>query len=365
MYKTYAYGHDYGHSNTCGIAIINGETRMHLMPSALLKGTYEKFAQSMSADSYSNTQAVLRDRKHIVSFLDESFYVGDLAFQHSPSQQRDALISRSGDRYWSSTSIAMLLATSGTIISDKEYGLAVVTNLPVIAHNEENARNIKNTLSGDYEFILDGIPRTAHISVRKTVKEGAGANIAYGKSRKDKTAYIDIGGRTTDLYVIEDHIPIPESCTSLVLGVETAFNEVIKGFNAKFDVPLKLLDAYRLQMEYAGSHQYSSIPTIGGAELDVQKVEQYVDKIVRGVGGDIREGIRSFWNSGVESSKVLSDVSLVLLVGGGAHYFEKDIRPLFNNRLRRTDTPEYANALGYAQLAQHFLQREAMKVAGV
>jgi len=362
MYKTYGYGHDYGHSNTCGATTINGETRMHLMPSALMKGTYEKFAQSMNADSYAATQSVLKDRKHIVSFLDESFYVGDLAFQHSKSQQRDSLISRSGERYWSETSIAMLLATSGTLISDKEYGLAVVTNLPVIAHNENNVRKIKNTLSGDYDFVLDGIPRVAHVTVKKTVKEGAGANIAYGKNRKDKTAYIDIGGRTTDLYIVEGYMPIDDACTSLEIGVETAFNEVIKGFNGEFDVPLKLLDAYRLQMEYVRTKQYSEVPTVSGAELDVEKVHQYVERIVRETGSSIRESIRSFWNSGVESNKVLSDVNLVLLVGGGAHYFEKDIRPLFKNRLKRTESPEYANALGYAQIAHHFLQKEASKV---
>lgn len=55
---------------------------------------------------------------------------------------------------------------------------------------------------------------------------------------------------------------------------------------------------------------------------------------------------------------VVSDVTLILLVGGGAYYFDQDVRPLFKKRLHIPQTPEYANALGYARLAKHYQQRE-------
>ena len=55
---------------------------------------------------------------------------------------------------------------------------------------------------------------------------------------------------------------------------------------------------------------------------------------------------------------VISDVKHVLLIGGGAYYFEKDIKPLFRKRLSVPQSPEFANAAGYAKLALHYLQRD-------
>ena len=53
----------------------------------------------------------------------------------------------------------------------------------------------------------------------------------------------------------------------------------------------------------------------------------------------------------------------VLIVGGGAHYFAKDIQ----ERIRpaaRTMKPEMANAQGYARLAEAVTQRALIQQRG-
>src|SRR5205085_741917 len=85
---------------------------------------------------------------------------------------------------------------------------ADVTALPAETYikNTELRHTIKNALDGVHTFTLDGGKtwRTVSIEVANVVMEGAGALIAYGDKNASKTAesaVIDVGGRTTDLYV--------------------------------------------------------------------------------------------------------------------------------------------------------------------
>lgn len=55
-------------------------------------------------------------------------------------------------------------------------------------------------------------------------------------------------------------------------------------------------------------------------------------------------------------------VSRILLVGGGAYYFEGALKSLFKKRLVVPENPEFANAGGCAKLAQYYLQREQQRV---
>ena len=57
-------------------------------------------------------------------------------------------------RYWSERSLAMLLMASGTLIKDREYGLAVGTQLPIRTLDElAESRGV----SGNSLFILLGL----------------------------------------------------------------------------------------------------------------------------------------------------------------------------------------------------------------
>src|SRR6266496_6785220 len=246
-YTTYAYGHDYGNSETCGVQISSsGMPQVLIMPSALYTGSYDELVQKVSgSSSMSSLLGILHEQAHTIELHDNQWYVGHLAIEQAPSNMEISALTSRGDisRYWSDRSLALLLATSGALIPESEYGLYVVTNLPIATHNENNVHLVKFALSGDHEFVLDGRPRLAHVRVMKTIMEGAGANIAYGPGGQEKVGVIDIGGRTTDAYMVTGQLPITEQCKSLDTGVESAIDAIIPAFEERFRYPLSLIDA--------------------------------------------------------------------------------------------------------------------------
>src|SRR5205823_2710016 len=101
------------------------------------------------------------------------------------------------------------------LIPDTEFGLYVVTGLPAETYIKNMAlrNNIKTALDGTHVFTMDNNKsfRRVTIEVATVVMEGAGALIAYGDKAANKTtesAVIDIGGRTTDLYVARGQVPV-------------------------------------------------------------------------------------------------------------------------------------------------------------
>jgi hypothetical protein len=367
LYKIFGCGYDFGNSNTCLVLIVDGEMVSQIIPSALVEGSYEELARKVVAGPSTNMQGIFSERKHVISLTyngkDESFFVGDLAIDQAPNMSSESLTGRgSVSRYWSVRSLSMLLSISGTIIKDKEYGLSVVTNLPIETHDEHNVRQVKEALTGIHDFCLDGIERRAHVTVKKTIMEGSGANIAHASGRQDKTAIVDIGGRTTDGYLVAGHTPVIGKCKSYDCGVETAFDIFRDEFEANFRWSLSTSDIARIQKCYVTNKQYSEIPSVQNSEADVKKVDLLVEKAVRSTGRNISDFISRIWSSSLKTDIVASDTNLVLLIGGGAYYFERDLRPIFGKRLTVPVNPEYANALGYAKLAQHYLQKEKSKV---
>ncbi len=358
-YTTYSYGHDYGNSKTCGVTWIGNEQYALDMPSALAKGSYENLQAKVSSTSSSSLAAILNQRAHTIQFGGQSYYVGNLAIDQNPNAEIADLTSR-GDvsRYWSERNLAMLLATSGTLIRDAEYGLAVVTNLPIATHNETNVKSVKVALDGDHVFYLDGVKRTCHVTVKKTVMEGAGANIAFGPGGQKKIGVVDIGGRTTDAYLVVGQLPVQDMCKSFDVGVESAFDALVTAFESEFSYPLSASDARLVQECYVHGKRYDTIATIANAEVDPKRIDDLVDEILRGTGKQITSFLKRVWSSSMATDVVVSDAQMVLLIGGGAYYFEVDIKPLFRKRLSVPQSPEFANAAGFAKLALHYLQRE-------
>jgi hypothetical protein len=266
------------------------------------------------------------------------------------------------DRYWSDLNVAMLLMTSGTLISDREYGLAVVTNLPIATYNESNARKVKAALDGTYVFHLDGVERVCHVTVKKTMMEAAGANIAHGApGTKEKVAIVDIGGRTTDAYLVTGQLPITDQCSSADLGVETAGDKIVAAFEERYDYPLTLSDARELLRLSVTGKQYLRVASVVNAGItadDVPDLDELIEKEIRVVGEAIVSFLKRLWGSSLKRDVVLSDVRKVLLIGGGAYYFDHLVREVFKNRLDVIERPEYANARGFLKLANSFLQRE-------
>lgn len=333
------------------------------MPSALHKGSREDL-ENMSTNGDLRQIGAINDHSHTIEINDNEFYVGDLAIEQAPSVDMMTLTSR-GDitRYWSIRSLALLLATSGTLIKDREYGLLVVTGLPILTHNEENIEAIKNALEGDHEFILDGERRVAHVSVRKIIMEGSGANIAHGVVGKVKAGIVDIGGRTTDIYMVNGQTPIREQCKSHDLGVESAIDSLVDAFEKEFRYPLSASDAAKLQNCFVGSKNYNEVATVRNAGATHIRVDALLSRSLGEVGRRISGFIKRSWASSLRSDVVASDAEYVLLVGGGAYYFEDNVRALFANRLSVPARPECANAAGYARLALHFFNRDLKEQA--
>jgi hypothetical protein len=359
-YTTYAYGHDYGNSKTCGVTWIGNQQFALDMPSTLAAGSYEDLQRSVASNSSTSLAAILNQRAHTIQFNGKSYYVGNLAIEQNPNAEIADLTSR-GDvsRYWLlDRNLALLLATSGTLIRDAEYGLAVVANLPIATHNESNVKAVKAALDGDHVYYLDGLKRTAHVRVMKTVMEGAGANIAFGPGGQSKVGVVDIGGRTTDAYLVTGQIPVGDMCKSLDVGVESAFDALVAAFEKEFRYPLSAFDARLVQECYVHGKRYDTIATIANADVDPSRVDDLVDEILRKTGAQISAFLKRVWSSSMANDVVISDVKHVLLIGGGAYYFEKDIKPLFRKRLSVPQSPEFANAAGYAKLALHYLQRD-------
>lgn len=357
-WNTYPYGHDYGNSKTCGITYLAGALHELTMPSALIEGSREEL-ESMSTNGDLRQIGAINDRSHIIAVCGNEFYAGDLAIEQAPSTDTMTLTSR-GDitRYWSVRSLAMLLATSGTMIKDREYGLVVVTGLPILTHNEENTEAVKGVLEGDHEFILDGEKRMAHVTIRKVIMEGSGANIAHGVVGKVKAGIVDIGGRTTDIYMVNGQTPIGEQCKSHDIGVESAIDNLVEVFEKTFRYPLSASDAAKLQHCFVGTKAYDSVATVRNAGANHLKVDGLLSKSLGEVGRKISGFIKRSWSSSLSSDVVASDAEYILLVGGGAYYFEESINALFPNRLSVPPRPECANAAGYARLALHFFNRD-------
>ncbi len=358
-YTTYPYGHDYGNSKTCGVSWIGNQQYALDMPSALAEGSYEALQAKVTSTSSANLGAILNQRAHTLQVNGKSYYVGNLAIEQHPNAEIADLTSR-GDvsRYWSERNLALLLSTSASLIRDAEYGLAVVANLPIATHNEVNTKAVKAALDGDHVFFLDGVKRTAHIRVMKTVMEGAGANIAFGPGGQKKVGVVDIGGRTTDAYLVTGQLPVMDKCKSLDVGVESAFDALVSAFENEFRYPLSASDARLVQECYVHGKRYDTIATIANAEVDPQRIDDLVDEILRGTGKQITGFLKRAWSSSLATDVVVSDAQSILLIGGGAYYFEEDIKPLFRKRLSVPQSPEFANAAGYAKLALHYLQRD-------
>jgi hypothetical protein len=372
FYTTYAYGHDFGNTETTGATQTRTGDRVLTLSSALYRGSYEELMRIVGATSTNDGEtSILNAGSHAIRFRDQDrnereLFVGELAIKQAGNTTMDVLTGRGQmQRYWDYRSLALLLVTSGTLIPDGEYGLTVVTNIPVASHTEINTRRVKAALEGHHEFTLDGKKRTAHVTVKKIIMEGASANILYGDGKR-KIGVIDIGGRTTDAYMVDGLAPVQDLCKSFDVGVETASDRIKDRFEAEFDFPISVQDTQTLIGEYVGAKRYQDIPSVSNSGRSDIHVERLVHQIVREVGQDITNRIRGVWNQSFKSGAVAGDVSTIIAIGGGAYYFGEALASLFDRRLTVPARPERINALGCFQLAKHYQQRDTavQKVVG-
>jgi hypothetical protein len=267
-------------------------------------------------------------------------------------------------RYASKYSLRGLLTIAATLIPEAEFGLYVVAGLPAETYIKNSALRsaIKASLDGTYLFTLDGgkIVRRVTVEVATVVMEGAGALIAYGDKSASKTtesAVIDIGGRTTDLYVARGQVPVTEYCKGKPVGVELATQMIMDAFENKYDRPLSLLEAREIMHAYAsqGERRYPDISSYGET-ISVYELERLVKEAITQVGSEIVSFVASAWRQS-DRDAVAASFKPVLNVGGGVYYFYNYLKQRIPH-LSRPEDPINANALGYCTLAGRLLMRK-------
>src|SRR2546421_259070 len=99
--------------------------------------------------------------------------------------------------------------------------------------------NIKAALEGTHLFTIDygKTYRRVTVEVATVMMEGAGALITYGEKSMSKTtesAVIDIGGRTTDLYVARCQVPVTDYCKGQPLVGRSANQMLLETLQSKY-----------------------------------------------------------------------------------------------------------------------------------
>ncbi len=352
--KWYPYGHDFGNAEIGGVTTPDtGQSFSRSIPTAFTKADTTAL-RGLGVDT--TNSLILRMNNEEISYA-----IGDLALeQHAEPWTGHGFI----HRYASSYSLRGLLAVAASLIPDSEFGLYVVTGLPAETYikNMDMRQTIKKALDGTYTFTLDGSQswRTIHVEIALVVMEGAGALITYGDKTTSKTAesaVIDIGGRTTDLYVARGQVPQTEYCKGKPLGVESATQILMDTFEGKFKRPLSRSEARTMMHAFASQGQlaYPDI-TAYGRSIEPDQVERLAREAVTQVGTDIVSFVASAWRQS-DQGAVAASFKPVLNIGGGVYYFYSLLKQQIPHLVRAAD-PLHANAHGYCTLAARLLARK-------
>ncbi|HZU00847.1 MAG TPA: ParM/StbA family protein [Ktedonobacteraceae bacterium] len=339
MRTTYAAGYDYGNSDACLVAHANGERKSLTLPSATALGTLRELTDL-------GIRLGLRD----IVYKDEAteMYVGDLALR-----QADQAFTGRGDirRYWSRKSGQVLVALAACLLDEERFDLHLVTGLPIATYlaDAEARERVKAALEGEWCFSLNGVQRRVGVAVERVMMEGAGAGISYG-FREGLTAIIDIGGRTTDLYVADGQVPLRHKCAGKPLGVELAADLMNATFERRYRHSLSVTDQRAILRAFV-SHGKSRYPRVFVGGEPVEALAVLAEEALDQVGSEIASWIATKLNS-TEGGIVAGSYERgrVLVVGGGAHYFLPAIQrviPIAST----VEAPEEANARGYAAFA--------------
>jgi len=354
--KTYAYGHDFGNAEIGGVLQKGTQALTRSIPTA--------FAKIDTAAA--RGLGVEMSECLIIQLEGEStsYGVGQVAL----AQSKDPWTGR-GDihRYSTSYSLRGLLAISGSMIPDKEYNLQVVTGLPAETYmkNQGLRKEIKVALQGTHKFTLDGGKtwRVCTVEVGTVIMEGAGALIAYGgkDSSPQGSAVIDVGGRTTDLYVARGQQPRIEYCKGKPVGVVSAMEILQRGFEEKYDFPLETLDARNIMHAWAvqsrGKKKYPAL-SIFGNPVETEVLDRLMAEATTQTAEELVSFVASAWRQSDSNSKIAGQFKPVLMIGGGVYYFFDELKKRIPHLIKPEDDPVFANAKGYAKMAERLIAKK-------
>lgn len=361
-YHIFACGYDYGNSEASAVVSGRGARVEYRMPSITADGSFQE-AETAARGLGKSIQDVLAENHCLLSYeLRTSTgwrtvekYLGQAVFDFGKKPQETR-----GDisRYWSNGyNLEMLMGLSGLVIPDQEYGLHVVTGLPIATFQADpgHTQKVQDALIGDHPFRLNGHDRLLHVCSVKVIMEGAGALIAYGTVADQMQGVIDIGGRTTDLFVAKGQRPRPALCKGEALGVAAAADKFNARFQVHFGRPLSLETRLALLRQHVKQRPYDPVLDACRERVRAEELDALIQTSLREVGQAIATFVATAWTES-EAGDVATDLTTILLVGGGAHYFAQDVRARVPH-VTLVQRPEMANAQGYANLAEIVVNR--------
>ncbi len=212
---------------------------------------------------------------------------------------------------------------------------------------------MKNELSGSYNFSLNDVDRLTHVTIKSVVMEGAGAMVKFGLNGKVRQGVIDIGGKTTDLFVSNGQEPISSLCKSIPIGVENAYDQLNAQFESLYHRPLDRSELRDIMYSFIGGKKPK--PLYADGEL-VTGVTDLARNATNKVGIEIASHIAAYWRDNL-AGRVASSLARILLIGGGSYYYKDPIQRHIPN-VSIPGKPEMANAAGYCDLAYAFTIKE-------
>ncbi len=341
----YSVGFDFGNSDTCVVLMgLDKAAKSLSIPSETALGDRERL-QALEI-KIKPTDYIYRDEN-------TELFVGDLAI----TQGGDTFSAR-GDvsRYHSDIALHLLLTTTAALTpNESEIAINVVTGVPVdtFIGNTAIRRTVKNELSGSYNFSLNDVDRCTHVTIKSVVMEGAGAMVKYGLNGKVRQGVIDIGGKTTDLFVSNGQEPISSLCKSIPIGVENAYDQLNAQFESLYHRPLDRSELRDIMYSFIGGKKPKPIYANG---VLVTGVTDLARNATNKVGIEIASNIAAYWRDNL-AGRVASSLARILLIGGGSYYYKDPIQRHIPN-VSVPGKPEMANAAGYCDLAYAFTTKE-------
>jgi hypothetical protein len=364
MAKTYRVGFDFGNSTMVVWLESGSQTWTITVPTAFAKVSAK---QLQNLDIAVEHSVVIRLEGETVDWA-----IGDLAIRQSKDHWNGQ-----GDiaRYASDHAVRGLLALVAMLIPDKTCKLVIASGLPAETYrkNRELRKAIKKAFTGTRTFTIDGgkTMRTFEMEYAACLMEGAGALGLYMDS--DATlpgAAIDIGGRTTDLYVADpDGTPQGEFCKGKELGVVTAEKQFAESFEEKYHFEPKPAEVKACLYAYVNTAKAKKkpYPSIGynGKRIEDEELDKLAAEAVMVTARDIVSFVASAWRESEANLEIGIRFFPIVLIGGGAYYFLEALRTRITHLQRPEDAwgPVGANAAGYARAASAWLKKKLAEEA--
>jgi hypothetical protein len=389
--KTVAVGLDFGNSEMCVTVIIPAQSPEE--QDIVLSMTQPTGFATVNVSKFNNL-GINTDDAVIIRMEGEAtqWGIGHVAL----AQSKNPWTGR-GDifRYANRHAVeAALSMTAKLLFDEEEFDMVLASGLPaeVYINNPSGIRGaVKTAFVGPkpteedaprektYRFSIDGGKSWKTCTIKNyaaCVMEGAGVLIGYSTTEKGEyEAVIDVGGRTTDLYVARRGQPVFDLCKGINIGVVSVGERLAASFQERYGFTLTPLEIRQTLYAFAASHpipvtSQSQEPKKRGGKKGKSAAPAHVYPSINNYGEAIPEGelvaltqeavnietellvsfVRSTWNESDTSAAVAARYKPVLGAGGGMFYFYRELLKSIRH-LQLAGDPVYGNAQGYAVTA--------------